>query len=180
MWKPRGDYSLMELGNDFLFRSEDEDTIDRVLYQGPWIISGNYVAVQKWQPGFIASKDPSYKVDDNTYWATRGKFARICMKVDFGKPVTSMIVVDGIKLMVEYENVSAMCFGCGRIGHRVETCLGAINDINGKHNSSDATEPGKVLREENIDFPKEGPFREKDTFMNTGIPELEYGPWMIV
>ncbi|KAM7461881.1 hypothetical protein LguiA_030002 [Lonicera macranthoides] len=57
MWKPGGESSLMELGYGFyLFKCEDEDTIDRALSEGPWIISGNYVAVQKWKPGFCASK----------------------------------------------------------------------------------------------------------------------------
>ena len=56
MWQPGGDYSLLDLGNGFyLFKCDDEDTIDRALSGGPWVISGNYVAVQKWHPGFCAS-----------------------------------------------------------------------------------------------------------------------------
>lgn len=48
LWKPGGDFSLIELGNGFyLFKYDDKDTIDRALTDGPWMIFGSYVAVQK-------------------------------------------------------------------------------------------------------------------------------------
>ena len=63
-----------------------------------------------------------YKVDDNTFWTTRGYFVRISVEVDFIKAVISKIMVDGKLLNVEYENITSICFRCGRIGHRIKLC----------------------------------------------------------
>ena len=46
LWHLVADFSLLELGNDFfLFKCDDVDTLDRVLMDGPWVITSNYVAV---------------------------------------------------------------------------------------------------------------------------------------
>ena len=62
------------------------------------------------------------KVDDNTYWATRGKFSRISVEIDFDKPVISRVMIDELILNVEYENFIAICFVSDRIGHITDTC----------------------------------------------------------
>lgn len=43
----------------------------------------------------------SIKVDDNTYWATRGKFSRVCFEIEFNKYLTRKVMVEDIifKLM---------------------------------------------------------------------------------
>ncbi|KAM7524703.1 hypothetical protein LguiA_014605 [Lonicera macranthoides] len=57
LWKPQGEYSLLELGNDFfLFKTNDVETIDRALTEGPWIIAGNYLILQWWRSRFCASR----------------------------------------------------------------------------------------------------------------------------
>lgn len=48
---------MLELGHGFyLFKCEDEEVVERALLGGPWVIAGNYLAVQRWKPGFCASK----------------------------------------------------------------------------------------------------------------------------
>ena len=37
----------------------------------------------------------SIKIDTNTLWASRGKYARICAEVDFTKPLLSKLSHDG-------------------------------------------------------------------------------------
>ena len=62
------------------------------------------------------------KVDDNTFWTPRGKYARLCVEIDFNKPLTSKIMVEENMLNIEYENFSAICFSRGRIGHKEIDC----------------------------------------------------------
>lgn len=57
LWKLKWEFSLMELMNDFfLFRSDEDDTIDPALTEGPWLVAENYLTIQRWQPRFNASK----------------------------------------------------------------------------------------------------------------------------
>lgn len=47
----------MELGNGFyLFKCDDEKGVNKALLSGPWVITGNYLSIQRWKPGFCASK----------------------------------------------------------------------------------------------------------------------------
>ncbi|KAM7468548.1 hypothetical protein LguiB_016110 [Lonicera macranthoides] len=212
MWKPRADFTLMEIGHDFfIFKCEDEETIDRALMEGPWIIAGNYVAVQKWKPGFCASKGTissayvwaripelpvelysqdvlfsiascigkPHKVDDSTFWATRGKFARISVEVDFNKPLVSRVMVDDSLLNVEYENISAICFSCGRIGHKAEGCpsLTPLSLAAGCSTSipmpslSAHHHPQEAEASLHANYPLENGLVQQSP---------EYGPWMLV
>ena len=65
----------------------------------------------------------------NTYWATKGKYARLCIEIDFLKPVISKVLEDDILFNVKYENFSAICFHCGRIGHKLDTCLSSVGPM---------------------------------------------------
>ncbi|KAG8373229.1 hypothetical protein BUALT_Bualt11G0002000 [Buddleja alternifolia] len=62
------------------------------------------------------------KVDRNTFWASRGKYARICIEIDLSKPLRSAISVNGKLYPVVYENLPVICFECGRVGHRSSAC----------------------------------------------------------
>ncbi|XP_039015574.1 uncharacterized protein LOC120145953 [Hibiscus syriacus] len=55
------------------------------------------------------------KVDPNTSYASKGRFARACVEVDFGKSLVPKIEVDN---RWYYEGLPLICFGCGKFGHR--------------------------------------------------------------
>lgn len=57
--------------------------------------------------------------------------ASLSVEVDFGKPFASKIFIDKHLLNVEYENISTICFSCGRIGHRQEGCTSKQSKSNG-------------------------------------------------
>lgn len=62
------------------------------------------------------------RVDDTTMQVSRGKFARVCVKIDLAKPLTARIIVNGVSYAVEYEGLSRICFQCGWYGHVSDDC----------------------------------------------------------
>lgn len=62
------------------------------------------------------------KVDLTTSLQSRGKFARICVQVDLGKPLLAMYTLKERDYSIEYEGLHFLCLGCGRFGHYVEGC----------------------------------------------------------
>lgn len=52
----------------------------------------------------------------------RGRFARMSIQVDFNMPAVIKVMIDSQLLNVEYENMMAICFQCGHIGHKTEAC----------------------------------------------------------
>ncbi|KAJ8898724.1 hypothetical protein K2173_004886 [Erythroxylum novogranatense] len=56
LWKPKGPIKLVDLDNEFyLVNFKDEDDYIRTLTQGPWIIAGQALSVQRWYPSFHPS-----------------------------------------------------------------------------------------------------------------------------
>src|SRR4051812_31021917 len=62
------------------------------------------------------------KVDRLTMAATRGQFARVCVEIDLTKPLKSGYTLRRKHLPVQYEELHALCFNCGRFGHSSNTC----------------------------------------------------------
>ncbi|KAG8384481.1 hypothetical protein BUALT_Bualt04G0122200 [Buddleja alternifolia] len=62
------------------------------------------------------------KIDPNTYWVTRGRFARFRVQMDLEKPIQGVIDINGKIYKHAYENLPKVCFTCGRVGHRKEDC----------------------------------------------------------
>ncbi|XP_054801506.1 uncharacterized protein LOC129305527 [Prosopis cineraria] len=62
------------------------------------------------------------KVDYNTDFGDRRKFARLAVSIDLTKPLISKIKVDGKIIYVEYESLPMICFQGGRYGHTEERC----------------------------------------------------------
>lgn len=63
------------------------------------------------------------RIDTHTATETRGRFARLCVQVDLDKPLIRIIKCGGLEHPVQYEDISSMCFSCGRVGHKAEGCL---------------------------------------------------------
>lgn len=61
-------------------------------------------------------------VDEMTFAASRGQFARISVEVDLNKPLRSKFQLWGRTFPVEYEGLHQICFHYGKYGHRQDTC----------------------------------------------------------
>ncbi|KAK4433018.1 hypothetical protein Salat_1064000 [Sesamum alatum] len=62
------------------------------------------------------------KIDHNTFWASRGKFARLCVQTDLEKPVQYTVDVNDKLYKLVYENLPSICYSCGRVGHKDVEC----------------------------------------------------------
>ncbi|CAI0389970.1 unnamed protein product, partial [Linum tenue] len=62
------------------------------------------------------------KLDYHTLNQQRAKFARLAVEVDLSKPLIPRIYLDDEWQRIEYENLSVVCFDCGKIGHASLTC----------------------------------------------------------
>ncbi|KAI8009884.1 hypothetical protein LOK49_LG06G01910 [Camellia lanceoleosa] len=62
------------------------------------------------------------KIDLTTAMATRGRFARVCVKVDLRKPLCPRFLLGKKSYNIEYESIHSFCFYCGRVDHRKELC----------------------------------------------------------
>nr|POE75685.1 uncharacterized protein CFP56_23235 [Quercus suber] len=65
---------------------------------------------------------PVLRIDTHTASEARGRFARLCVQVNFDKPIIKIIKIGGIDQPVQYEGINALCFSCGCVGHKVEGC----------------------------------------------------------
>lgn len=62
------------------------------------------------------------KTNVNTTFATRGRFARVCVEVDLTKPLVAQFWLDKCWHSIEYDGFHVICFACGRYGHLANKC----------------------------------------------------------
>lgn len=62
----------------------------------------------------------SIRADYATSITSRGKFARMCVKVDFLKKLLPKFRLKNRIRKIEYEGLYLVCFKCGIYGHREE------------------------------------------------------------
>lgn len=101
------------------------------------------------------------KVDENTLTVNRGRYARICVELDLTKTLIPMVKVNGPENLlhrIEYERLHAVCFKCGRFGHKEEEC--GIGDISLYEKAQEVDERRTVS--------KTAPSAEKP-----------FGPWLL-
>ena len=68
------------------------------------------------------------RIDTHTANESRGRFARLCIQVDIEKPLITALLIGGREKHVSYEGIQRLCFSCGRIGHRRESCPYAVRN----------------------------------------------------
>nr|KYP64823.1 hypothetical protein KK1_019431 [Cajanus cajan] len=128
------------------------------------------------------------KIDKMTSVHSRGKFARICVEVNLMKKLVSKINVMGHIIKLEYEGLHAICFNCGKYGHRQDQCspnegvmvggkmgsseMDVDNGIHGSRMAETQSETSKsLIANQSLESDQEN-----------SIPNSEdlYGPWMLV
>lgn len=70
------------------------------------------------------------RIDEATCVVSRGRFARMCVKVDITKPLLPKFKVKGRVRKIDYEGFHLICFHCGIYGYRKEGCPSFIAETN--------------------------------------------------
>ena len=91
--------------------------------------------------------------------------------MNLDKPLVRKIYIGKLKQCVLYEGINALCFLCGRIGHKLEACSYIVREQN--------KEQSKDQCEEHNETPNT---QEEDGLKDKGKekPQEDYGEWMVV
>ena len=103
---------------------------------------------------------PMLRIDSYTASGARGSYAGLCLQIDLTKPLITTIKVGRLRQKVMYEGVSSLCYCCGRMGHKQESCSYHIH-------------PSER------DIEKE-PVATSPISQTTQQPKPQYGEWMLV
>ena len=111
------------------------------------------------------------KIDFNTATTMKGKSACICIEIDLSKPLIPRFKLRKHVHSVEYEYFSSICFDCGRVGHKLESCNQASMAMTSKKTTI-ATAKTSTIKTCNVEI-------VLDQQNLTGNSHL-FGPWIIV
>lgn len=62
------------------------------------------------------------RVDHRTTYTNRANFVRVSVEIDLEQPLKGTVSVNVDRFLIEYEGLSAICFGCGMVGHLKSHC----------------------------------------------------------
>ncbi|MBA0715180.1 hypothetical protein Golax_014098 [Gossypium laxum] len=99
------------------------------------------------------------KLDFYTDSGARGRYARMEVYVNLGRPLISKILINGSPQRIEYDNLPVVCFKCGCYGHIKENCRSVTY-------CSEVKEKGETL--------------EQTSSTSMVAEDGDYGPWMLV
>ncbi|GKV53434.1 hypothetical protein SLEP1_g59960, partial [Rubroshorea leprosula] len=106
------------------------------------------------------------RLDAHTAHQTRGQFVRICVQVDLVEPLVPFVMIGKHIQKVLYEGPVALCFSCGCVGHKENSCPLKLSQA------------PAVMEEDSPNCTK--PVNE-DAKDDTVIEECQgFGPWMLV
>ncbi|KAI8550986.1 hypothetical protein RHMOL_Rhmol06G0149500 [Rhododendron molle] len=112
------------------------------------------------------------KVDINTIEGIRASYARVCVELDLSQPLEVSVAIRNEDYLIEYEHIHLICFDCGRVGHRKESC------------SSRVGLSSQVAGENPTVTPPESSAAKAVSFNGNPVPEkseeIGYGEWMVV
>ncbi|KAA3469801.1 GroES-like zinc-binding alcohol dehydrogenase family protein [Gossypium australe] len=186
LWRPSATLHMMDIENGyFLIKFQNKLDCEKALFEGHWIIFGQYLTVQPWTLSFHPTQAypsivmawirfpglPGYLynqkivIEIGGIVAKVGSFARMAVYVDLDKPLVSQILINGRKRNVEYESLSTICFHYGRYGHVESSCTFRNSGAN---------------REKNIDQHEETSEVRKTVMDSSEKKDENYGPWMII
>lgn len=63
------------------------------------------------------------RVDDATYKLTRERYARVCIEINLNRSLVTKLWVGGAWQQIMSENISPLCFACGKINKSVRIKL---------------------------------------------------------
>lgn len=117
---------------------------------------------------------PVLHIDAHTVNGAKGRFARICVQINIDKPLINSIKIGKMVQSVQYEGLHLLCFSCGCIGHRKDSCPFIVKGpepmVDNHGNSSTETNSS----------PKEASMNETSQVVEKADSVEVYGDWMVV
>lgn len=125
---------------------------------------------------------PILRIDSHTANGERGRFARLCIQVNLEKPLIRTVYLRKLAQCVQYEGINALCFSCGRIGHKVETCpylIRAASIEAAKERDTCSQEQGNEqgIGKDESELNKKAGLGKNESELNK---KEDYGEWMVV
>lgn len=90
----------------------------------------NYLPVEFWDGESLDTISSLFgrllKIDEFTLSLSRSKYARICVEIDFAKPLKQDFWIGDAEYrdfaVVLYECLPVLCYNCGLVGHGSNAC----------------------------------------------------------
>ncbi|RYR21556.1 hypothetical protein Ahy_B03g066867 [Arachis hypogaea] len=136
----------------FLLHVSDEKDYYHALMEGPWMVSGHYLIVQKWRPFFLSSENVVRKIaawisipnlpielyNQRFLWRVGSAIGHMLKIVALHLFILEKNLLEfvwrltllknwcpvylGSKLNIEYEGLHQICFSCEKYGYRSNFC----------------------------------------------------------
>ncbi|KAK9993144.1 hypothetical protein SO802_022847 [Lithocarpus litseifolius] len=124
---------------------------------------------------------PVLRIDGHTATNARGRFARLCVQVCLDKPFVKTIFIGKFRQPVLYEGIHALCFSCGRLGHKKETCP---QTIRANPRPTTQVQGNDASQNTNAGTPSPSTLSEPAALAHEDHPIVaepdQYGPWLLV
>jgi len=69
-----------------------------------------------------SAKGPILRINSHIMANARGRYARLCVQVRIDKPLITTVLIGKFTQKFMYEGIQSLCFVCGRMGHKKESC----------------------------------------------------------
>ncbi|KAA8520195.1 hypothetical protein F0562_014451 [Nyssa sinensis] len=115
------------------------------------------------------------RIDTVTERRTKGRFARLCVKMDLNRPLPPQIKLGGLCQRIEYEGLHVICYQCGRVGHRQQDCSYLLPVGTNRTHHHVSSQPSSELS-----APQELPNTSQNLASNNSPSSSFYGPWLQV
>ena len=117
------------------------------------------------------------QVDTHTAVEARGRYARICVQIDINKPLVSTVLIGDLEQPLLYEGINRLCFSCGHVGHRKESCPYTIRPPSSP--AKEDTSPSPIIMDDTCNVHATGPTEQKQADVGI-VQEDNYEPWLVV
>ncbi|XP_075633399.1 uncharacterized protein LOC142605856 [Castanea sativa] len=171
MWKPSGGMDCIDFGFDY-YLVKFELSFATLSSVAVWIRLPE-LPIEFYENTALLkigrAIGPVLRIDSHMANGERGHFTRLCIQVNLDKPLIRTIYLSKLAQCVQYEGINALCFSCGRIGHKVETCPHIIREASTKAAKDRCTYSQEQGNEQGVG--------KDETELNR---KEDYGEWMVL
>ncbi|KAL0015301.1 hypothetical protein SO802_002370 [Lithocarpus litseifolius] len=122
---------------------------------------------------------PVLRIDSHTAANARGRYARMCVQVRIDKPLITTVLIGKFTQKVMYEGLQSLCFACGRVGHKKESCQYTIKPLSSAQTTQTPTQTTPSPNDP-VDNGSSKQEPSGSTPPKNSDPPESFGPWLLV